>query len=236
MTLEMDSAPDDQIKIAILDGQRIVREGLRMLIETQKDLEVSAEIGMSAEALKTIHKTQPDVILLDLDLGEVNIVELIPEIQAASKDSKILALTGINDPEFHQHALRNGAKGIVLKEETGEVILKAIRKVYGGEAWIGHATAARILTEITLSRQFNNADPEAEKIALLTHREREIIEVLGEGLNNKQIGEKLFISEATARNHLTSILSKLGLSDRFELAIYSYRHGLAKLPVSPTTH
>jgi two-component system, NarL family, nitrate/nitrite response regulator NarL len=232
----MENAPDTPIRIVILDGQRIVREGLRMLIETQKDLEVSSEIGMSAEALKTIHQTQPDVILLDLDLGEVNIVALIPEIQAASKDSKILALTGINDPEFHHHALRNGAKGIVLKEETGEVVLKAIRKVHGGEAWIDHAATARILTEISLSHHSNNIDPEAEKISLLTHREREIIEVLGEGLNNKQIGEKLFISEATARNHLTSILSKLGLSDRFELAIYSYRHGLARLPVSPTTH
>jgi two-component system, NarL family, nitrate/nitrite response regulator NarL len=236
MTLEMESAQDARIRIAILDGQRIVREGLRMLIETQKDLEVSAEIGMSAEALKTIHQIQPDIILLDLDLGEVNIIDHIPEIQAASKDSKILALTGINDPEIHHRVLRNGAKGIVLKEETGGVVLKAIRKVYGGEAWIDHATTARILIEISPSHHSNNIDPEAEKIALLTHREREIIEVLGEGLNNKQIGEKLFISEATARNHLTSILSKLGLSDRFELAIYSYRHGLAKLPVSPTTH
>jgi two-component system, NarL family, nitrate/nitrite response regulator NarL len=209
---------------------------LRMLVETQKDLEVCVEAAMGAEAIETIHRMQPDVILLDLDLGDVQIVARIPEIQASANNSRILALTGINNPELHHRALRNGVRGIVLKEETGEVVLKAIRKVHCGEAWIDHATTARILTEISLPRQSSAIDPDAEKIAFLTQREHEIIKVLCEGLNNKQIGEKLFISESTVRNHLTSILSKLELSDRFELAIYSYRHGLAALPTPPNTH
>ena len=230
----MENAPDCPITIAILDGQRIVREGLRLLIQTQEDLVVAAESAINAEALATLQRKQPHVILLDLDLGSINAVDHIPEIQAASKNSKILALTGMQDPGLHSRALRNGAVGIVMKEATGDVVLKAIRKVYGGEAWIDHSTTARILAEI--SHSHNSEDPEAEKIALLTQREHKIIEVLCEGLNNRQIGEKLFISESTVRNHLTSILAKLGLSDRFELAIYSYRHGLAKPPLPPITH
>jgi DNA-binding NarL/FixJ family response regulator len=230
----MENSPDPHIKIAILDGQRIVREGLRMLIQTQEDLEVAAESSVSAEALATLRLKQPHVILLDLDWGSINVVDLIPEIQAAAKSSKILALTGMRDPDLHSRALRNGAVGIVTKEAGGEVMLKAIRKVYGGEAWIDHSTTARFLAEISHSHSSDN--PEMEKIHLLTQREHEIIEVLCQGLNNKQIGEKLFISESTVRNHLTSILAKLGLSDRFELAIYSYRNGLAKPPIPPINH
>jgi two-component system, NarL family, response regulator DegU len=230
----MENAPDCPIKIAILDGQRIVREGLRLIIQTQQDLEVAAESGMSTEALATLRRKRPHIILLDLDLGSINVVDHIPEIQAAANDSKILALTGMHDPELHSRALRNGAVGIVMKDATGEVVLKAIRKVYSGEAWIDHSTTARILAEISHSHTREN--PEAQKIALLTQREHEIIEVLCEGLNKKQIGEKLFISESTVRNHLTSILAKLDLSDRFELAIYAYRHGLAKPPIPPIAH
>jgi DNA-binding NarL/FixJ family response regulator len=230
----MENDQEVRIRIAILDGQRIVREGLRLLIETQDDFEVAAEAGMSIDALEKIHQKRPHVILLDLDLGKVNVVDYIPQIQAAARDSKILALTGMNDPELHRRALRNGAMGIVLKDESGEVVLKAIRKIHEGEAWIDHATTARLLADI--SHHGDRLDPDAIKIALLTQREHEVIEVLCEGLNNKSIGEKLFISEATVRNHITSILAKLGLSDRFELAIYSYRQGLARLPVQPIIH
>jgi DNA-binding NarL/FixJ family response regulator len=229
----MQESRKNRIRIAILDGQRIVREGLRMLIETQQDLEVAAETGINKQALAKIGREQPNVILLDLDLADANIVDYIPDIKAAAGNTKILVLTGSHDPEVHRRALQNGAVGIVLKEAAGEVVLKAIRKIYSGEAWIDHAMAARILTEISRPRQIEKADPEAEKITRLTQREREIVDVLCEGLNNRQIAERLFISEATVRNHLTSILAKLALSDRFELAIYAYRHGLAKPPLPP---
>ena len=116
-----------------------------------------------------------------------------------------------------------GATGLVLKNERPEVLMKAIRKVHGGEVWLDRTITARVLARI--ARRRHTQDAEAEKIASLTRREHEIIALVGEGLKNGAIADRLFVSEATVRNHLTSILSKLGLSDRFELAVYAFRHG-----------
>jgi two-component system response regulator DegU len=199
-----------------------------MLIESQDDMIVAAEAGTAEEALAAVIREKPDVVMLDLNLGGMSIAGRIPEILKASKGTRVLVLTGIRDAELHLRALRLGALGLVLKDQAGITVLKAIRRVYSGEAWIDRSMMASLIVDI--STEEKKRAYEVAKIETLSKREREIVTVLCEGLNNKQIAERLFISESTVRNHITSILAKLELVDRFELAIYSYRHGLAKLP------
>ena len=128
----------------------------------------------------------------------------------------------------HHVLIELGATGLVLKNERPEILIKAIRKVHGGEVWLDrndYGACARANCQAAAY-----SDAEADKIASLTRREHEIIALVGEGLKNGAIADRLFVSEATVRNHLTSILSKLGLSDRFELAVYAFRHGLVHYP------
>ena len=234
--VEMDS--DDQldkiesvpVRIVIVDDHIVVREGLRMLIETQDDMEVVAQAGTFTEAVAVIKREEPDIVVLDLDLGGINIVEQLPEIVSASQGTRVLVLTGVRDTLVHRRALRLGARGLVMKDQATETLLKAVRKINAGEAWIDHSMTANLLAEITGLGVGKKTDRESAKTMTLSRREREIVTVLCEGMSNKQIAKRLFISESTVRNHLTSILGKLELTDRFELAIYSYRHGLARPP------
>jgi DNA-binding NarL/FixJ family response regulator len=119
--------------------------------------------------------------------------------------------------------------GIVLKQQAADLLLKAIKKVHAGEVWIDRSMMSSVLSDVR-SERHDEADPEAGKIASLTPREREVIALVSEGLKNKLIGERLFISETTVTHHLSSIFSKLEVSDRLELIIYAFRHGLAKIP------
>jgi DNA-binding NarL/FixJ family response regulator len=220
----------ESIKILIIDDHAIVRAGLRMLIESRQNLEVVGETGCGADALASISRARPDIILLDLDLAGEKGLDLIPDLIAASANSRVIILTGMRDSQAHRSAVRAGAMGLVLKDKAAEVLIKAIERVHAGEVWLDRTMTASVLTEMARAAENGKTDPEAAKIDSLTDREREIISLVCEGLKNKQIGERLFISELTVRNHLTSILSKLELSDRFELAIYSYRHKLAPVP------
>ncbi len=228
-TGKMAESETSTIRIVIVEDHKVVREGLRMLLESQEDMVVAAEAGTAEEALAAIGGEKPNIVLLDLDLGGVNVVERIPEMLAASKGSRVIVLTGVHDSQLHRRALRLGSLGLVLKDQAGSTLIKAIRRVHAGEAWIDRSMTANLVAEISGLDEAKNVR-EVAKIASLSRREREIVTVLCEGLNNKQIAGKLFISESTVRNHITSVLAKLELADRFELAIYAYRHSLAKPP------
>jgi DNA-binding NarL/FixJ family response regulator len=204
-----------------------MRLGLRLLIEN-RGLKVVGEASGRADALEIAEREQPDIILLDLTLPGTDGIDLIPELLAVAKGSRILVLTGVLEPEVHKRAMHLGAMGVVLKEKAPEVLIKAIQKVHEGEIWLDRAMVANVFCATSRFRDVRKHDPEAVKIATLTGREREVIALVGEGLRNKQIADRLFISEGTVRNHLTTIFSKLEVSDRFELLIYSFRHSLAK--------
>jgi len=201
-----------------------------MLLESQPGITVVGEASTCADALALATSTQPDVIVLDLDLGGENAVESIPTLLCTAPETRILVLTGVRDPEVHRQAIRHGALGLVLKEKAVETLLQAITKVRAGEVWLEPTMIARVLGDLTRPQPSPQASSEAAKIASLTEREREVITLVGEGLRNKHIAERLYISEATVRHHLTAVFAKLGVSDRFELAIYAYQHGLAKPP------
>ena len=218
------------IRVILIDDHTIVRAGLRMLLGNAPNLKVVGEAGNRADALALAASQQTDIILLDLDIEGESSLDFMQEMMDLGKDAKIVVLTGLRDSELHRRAIRLGAMGLVMKDKAAEVLIKAIERVHAGEVWLDRSMTASMLNELRRSRAEAQDDPDKAKIATLTEREREIIHLVCQGLKNKRIGERLFISEATVRNHLTSILSKLDLSDRFELALFSYRHGLGKPP------
>jgi two-component system, NarL family, nitrate/nitrite response regulator NarL len=226
----MSESNKEPIRILLVDDHVIVRAGLRMLIENHKGMVVVGEAGSRADALAIAARDKPTVILLDLDMGKESGLDFLRELLDASPGARVVMLTGVRDPDAHRRAVHLGAMGLVLKDKAAEVLIKAIEKVHAGEVWLDRSLTASVLSELSNASQRRKEDPEADKIRALTSREREIVGLVCEGLKNRQIGDRLFISEATVRNHLTSILSKLELSDRFELALYAYRQHLAKPP------
>ena len=226
----MPDSVKEPIRILLIDDHVIVRAGLRMLIENHKGMVVVGEAGDRIDALAIAARERPQIILLDLDMGNESGLDFLRELLDAAAGARVVMLTGVRDPEAHRRAVHLGAMGLVLKDKATEVLIKAIEKVHAGEVWLDRSLTASVLSEMSQAREIRRADPDARRISSLTDREREIVGLVSEGLKNKQIGDMLFISEATVRNHLTSILSKLELSDRFELALYAYRHHLAKPP------
>jgi DNA-binding NarL/FixJ family response regulator len=199
-----------------------------MLLESQAGIAVVGEVGNCADAVTAATHEQPNVILLDLMLVGESALDCLPGLRAAASRACILVLTGVADPEFHRQAVGLGAVGVVLKDKAPETLLKAIERVHAGEVWLERTMVASVLDQMRRGSQPPN--PEVAKIATLTAREREVIPLIGQGLRNRQIAERLFISEVTVRHHLTSIYNKLGVADRLALVIYAYQHGLTSPP------
>jgi len=214
------------IKVSIIEDHGIVRAGLRMLLDNQAGIEVVSETSTATEVLNSTLRVKPDVILLDLDLGHENGLLFVPQLLVTFKPAKVLVLTAIPDLKSHLTAAKAGASGIVMKEQAPESLVQAIRTVHDGLAWLGRALTADAMARICEANLAQKQDPETAKIALLTTREREIVSLVTLGYNSARIAAHLGISEATVRNHLTSILSKLALSNKFELAVFAFRHGL----------
>ncbi len=216
------------IRILLIDDHAIVRQGLQMFLDAHPGLQVIGTAENGATALELATREQPQVILLDLDLGKESGIDLLPALRAAVPEARVILLTAANDLDEHLRAVQQGAMGVVLKKEATTSLTTAIQNVHRGQAWLDSALTARLLSRRTASQQ--PRDAEADKIAALTAREREIVALICEGLQNNDISARLQISGITVRNHLTAIFSKLGVGSRLELAIYAFRHGLAKTP------
>ncbi|MBC8078599.1 MAG: response regulator transcription factor [Chloroflexales bacterium] len=216
------------IKVLLVDDHEVVRVGMRALLSVQPHIELVGEAVNAAQALALLETTPPDIILLDIDLGNESGLDLLPILQARIPDARVILLTGLRDTVIHRRAVRAGAMGLVLKDKPIDVVVKAIEKVYEGEVWLDRRLIADVLS--LTNGDHPAVDVELRRIRALTEREREVITLLGEGIKNRQIAERLSISEATVRHHLTSVFSKLGVTDRFELVIFAYRHGLAQMP------
>jgi len=218
------------MRVLLVEDHGIVRTGLRMLLESQPEITVVGEAATAAEMLTLVAPAQPDIVILDLDLGGENAAESIPALLEAAPAARILILTGVRDLEAHRQAVRHGAMGLVLKEKATETLLQALAAVRTGGVWLEPTLVAQVLSELTHPRPTPPPSPEVAKIARLTEREREIITLIGEGLRNQRIAARLYISETTVRHHLNAIFAKLGVASRFELAVYAYQHGLATPP------
>jgi len=226
--VRMEPAPQ-KIRIVIVDDQLVVREGLRMLLENHPGMKVVAMAGTRSEAVELVSRESCDLVIVNLELGGYSALSLLPQLRETAQNARVLVMTALRDPETHQKAARLGAMGVVLKEDAADLLLKAIEKVYQGEAWLDRLTLGKLLWQLS-SHDKGELDPQRKKISSLTERERQVIILIAEGLKNKQIAERLFISPTTVTHHLSSIYSKLGVTDRLELVVYAFANKLAKMP------
>ena len=220
----------NQIHVGVLAAHPVVRFGLRQILASEADVIILHEAASADEAVPLMAPQLPDVVILDPDSDDVTL-HAITQLNEAGM-SRVLVFTAVTDPKVHRRAFELGAFGVVQKDQSVDTLVRAIRTLHAGEAWLERVQTANLLNAIRRRR-----DPEEIKIDSLTKREREVITLVGHGLNSVDIGARLFISEATVRNHLTSILGKLELSNRFELAVYAFRNRLVELqpaePMSP---
>lgn len=220
MTSDMRST-DRQIHVGIVAALPVVRAGLRALLGGQEALVVVGDASRTADATALVASQTPDVVILDPD-GEDPNLQTIARIAEVSR-AKVLVFTSTVESATHSLAVALGAVGVVQKHHSSETLRRAIDRVHAGEVWLERRTTASLLRGF---QRVGGSDPDAVKIQSLTRRELEVIALIGSGFKNDAIAVRLALSPATVRNHLTSILGKLELSDRFELAFYASGHGL----------
>lgn len=214
----------EPIRIILVEDHSLVREGIRMILENDDGIQVVGEAGNINEAIKAITAAEPDVILLDLNLGDESSLDHLQKIVEASPGSRILVLTGIIDEETNRRAAAGGVHGLVLKNNAAAILLTALKKVHQGQIWFDRSLTARLLDD---ARTRNQAKHEGDKLLdSLTSREHQIVALIAEGLVNKDIAVRLSITEKTVRNALTVVYNKLGVSNRLELAIFASRNGI----------
>jgi DNA-binding NarL/FixJ family response regulator len=207
------------IRVLIADDHAVVRQGLRTFLELQDDIEVVEEVADGESAVAAAERQAPDVVLMDLAMPGVDGVEAIRRIRAGGTNARVLVLSSFLDDERLFPAVRAGAAGYLLKDVEPHELVRAIRTVHGGEGLLHPAVAARLMEE------FADGPPPPSADAL-TAREREVLTLIARGLPNKLIARELSISEKTVKAHVSSILGKLGLTDRTQAALYAVRIGL----------
>jgi DNA-binding NarL/FixJ family response regulator len=227
----IDMSQPAAIKLVLVESQRLVREAFQHLLEAKGNIVVVGEAGSPQEFFDAVEAHQPDVALVSLDASNERDMVLLRELHEVADRVRTLVLFSDVDPSLQARAIQLGALGIVPKSYSGQHLIKAVEKVHAGELWLDRAQTADVVNRLT-NKGIEN-DPDSPKIASLTPRERQIVALVTEGLKNKGIAERLLISEATARNHLTSILDKLELSNRFQLAVFAFRKGLVTSPQIP---
>jgi len=218
------------IRILLLDHESLVRTGLKFLLENRPGLTVVEQAGEAEQALRLAEQAQPDIILYHDYSGDLEKLTLLPQLMAVVNKPRIILLTPLTNSQYHVQAVQNGAMGVVLSEQSPEVLWKAVEKVYAGEVWLDRSLVANVLVQQINRQGIAESETTPRKMALLSQREREVISLVGSGLKNQQIADRLFLSEVTIRHHLTSIFKKLKVSDRLELVIYAYQNNLAQLP------
>lgn len=210
------------INIVIADDQSIFREGLKFMLSKKEEFNILATAENGLEVYEICRRNKVDIILMDIKMPLMDGVEATKAIKRDFPHINIIILTTFNDDEYIFEALRYGASGYLLKDATMEKIEEAISEVYNGGVLI-QPNVARKMVDM-FSKMSNNEREIDEKVKLLTDREMDIMKYLGEGKSNKEIGEYLFISEGTVKNHITSILSKLNLRDRTQLALFAVKN------------
>ncbi|MFE6482139.1 response regulator [Streptomyces sp. NPDC057757] len=205
--------------VFLLDDHEVVRRGVHELLSGEEDIEVVGEAGTAADALARIPATRPDVAVLDVRLPDGSGVEVCREIRSRDETIKCLMLTSYADDEALFDAIMAGASGYVLKAIRGDELLSAVRDVAAGKSLLDPEATARVLERL---RDGGNAKSE-DKLAHLTDQERRILDLIGEGLTNRAIGERLHLAEKTIKNYVSSLLSKLDMERRSQAAAYVAR-------------
>jgi DNA-binding NarL/FixJ family response regulator len=205
------------IRVFLLDDHEVVRRGLKELLEAEDDLEVVGEAGTAEEALARIPPTRPDVAVLDVRLPDGDGVEVCREIRSRHPEINCLMLTSFADDEALVSAIMAGAAGYVLKQVKGSDLVDGVRRVGAGESLLDPAVTRRLFDRL------RSQPEEDEQLSALTDQERRILDLIAEGLTNRQIGDRMFLAEKTVKNYVSNLLAKLGMSRRTEAAVYAAR-------------
>jgi two-component system, NarL family, response regulator NreC len=211
------SEPQESITVVLADDHQIVRDGIRMVLEAEPDIEVVAEAGTAEDAARFVLGHKPSVLVLDLNMPGRPSLEMLDEIRERSPDTAVIVLTMQSEPAFARRALSGGASGYVVKHSAARELVDAIRIVLGGDTYINPQLGARMA-----------AEPEEDPTDELTAREREILGLLALGYMNPEIAERLVISVRTVETHRSNIQRKLGTGNRAELIAYAVEHGLVE--------
>jgi len=215
-----------RIRVVIADDHPIVRDGLRKLLSVEEDIDVVGEAADGQELLDHMESWRPDVILLDLRMPKTDGLTALQTLNTTNNPAKVIILTASEDKNEFVQAMKLGCAGIVLKQTSAELIVKSIRKVHAGEIWLDAHTTAAVMRQFATAEAAAAAGIRGRERAPLSSREREIVALVAQGYKNKEMAEKMFISEQTVKNHLHNIFDKLGVSDRLELALYAIHKGL----------
>ncbi len=212
------------IRILVADDHAIFRDGLRRLLEADDNVTIVGEASNGNECIRMLGKLKPDILLLDLRMPDKDGLAVLEEVNFDSLPTRVIVLTAAEDDRDVVRAMRLGARGVVLKQSATDLLVKSIYRVQAGEIWLDNRMTAEVMKAFAKS---SDSGPRREK-PLLSDREKEIVQLVAQGYRNKEISEKLFISEQTVKNHLYNIFDKLGVSDRLELALYAIHHRLCE--------
>jgi two-component system, NarL family, nitrate/nitrite response regulator NarL len=216
------------IRILIADDHPLVRHGLRKLLSLEDDFDVVGEAADGREALDKVQELDPDVLLLDLWMPNLDGLSTFQTMAQLSKHTRVIVLTASEDKNAFVQAMKLGCSGIVRKQTAPELIIKSIRKVQGGEIWLDSQTTAAVMRQFAAPGELGGpaVSGQGREHSPLTAREREIVRLVAQGYKNREMAEKMFISEQTVKNHMHNIFDKLSVSDRLELALYAIHQGL----------
>jgi DNA-binding NarL/FixJ family response regulator len=221
-----------KIRIVVADDHPIFRDGLCKLLALEEDFEVVAQAQDGRQVLEVLQQHEPDILLLDLKMPGLDGLGTLQRLQAVKNKTRVIVLTASDDKNEFVQAMRLGTSGIVLKQTATELLIKSIRKVHAGEIWLDSHTTAAVIRQFVAADEtppppLAPASPGRERErSPLSQREREIVALVAQGFKNKEMAEKMFISEQTVKNHLHNIFDKLGVSDRLELALYAIHNNL----------
>ncbi|MFN2284237.1 MAG: response regulator [Anaerolineae bacterium] len=210
------------MRVIICDDQAIVRDGLELLLNLERDIEVVGLAQDGAEAVELVAQHQPDLILMDLKMPGMNGIEATRQIRTHYPEVKVLVLTTYDDDEWVFDAIRAGAAGYLLKDTPRAEVIKAVRGTVAGQSFVDPQVTGKLLQQVA-SQQEHPATHITDK---LTEREEDVLRLLAKGLTNADIAARLYLSEGTVRNHISAILAKLGVSDRTQAAVIAIQHGL----------
>jgi RNA polymerase sigma factor (sigma-70 family) len=214
------------IRVLLVDDEELVRSGFRLILESEPDFEVIGEAGSGADAVEATRKLDPDVVLMDVQMPEMNGLEATRQIAALGREesSRVLILTTFELDEYVYEALRAGASGFLLKRTPAAELVAAIRVVAAGDALLAPSVTRRLIDQFAQRPAQEKRD--ASALQDLTDREREVLELIAHGLSNAEIAERLVLSDGTVKTHVKHIFSKLDLHDRVQAVIFAYDAGL----------
>ncbi|HEX2303571.1 MAG TPA: response regulator transcription factor [Gaiella sp.] len=216
---------DDRVRVLLVDDDDLMRAGLRSVLSSDDTIEVAGEAGDGSEALDRVRETHPDVVLMDIRMPGVDGISATREVLAGSADVKVVVLTTFEDDDYIFDALSAGASGFLLKRTTPEELISAIHAVADGDSLLSPSVTRRVIDRMATQPVTGLSGARLEK---LTPREREVLELIGRGLSNREIAESFVIEESTVKTHVKRILMKLGLRDRVQAVILAYETGLVR--------